>query len=436
MKFRYFNLLACTGAMAALCLQSSQAEAIFASVKSTGMAATSISYPLDSLAGAYNPAGNAVVGDRIDIEGAWVHNTGHAKLEGNTIFPPGTELNPLTNGKFSGMQFKNVFPASFGINKVWCVACDWEIATGLIVYNRNFQKTTYSQPLPLLGTSKAGLEYVNQTISPIVAIRWCNSHSIGISANYQIERIKVNGLQNFDHLPTLQNPTGTLFPGHVTNRGYNYATGWGFTIGYYGQITDALAIGVTYQPKTTMTRLDKYKGFLSQRGKLDIPRKIGMGISYRITPCLAVAFDVEQIQWKKVKALSNPLLQPGALLPGILGTENGPGFGFRDQWYYRVGLEWAVDECWTLRCGFRHANTPIKSSQTAVNVLTLDCVENFVTAGATWNLNCCNEISVMGAWGFEKTVKGKGSIPVLLGGGEASLTEQKYAIGLAWGWKF
>lgn len=435
MKFRYFNLLACTGALAALCLQSSQAEAIFASVKSTGMAATAISYPLDSLAGAYNPAGNAVVGDRLDVEAAWVHNTGHATVNGNLI--PGTnEPNLNVNGKHNGMQFKNVFPAGFGINKVWNVACDWDIATGFIVYNRNFQKTTYSKPLELFGTSKPGLEYLNQTISPIIAIRWCNSHTIGISANYQVERIKVNGIQNFDHPPTPENPTGSIFPGSVTNRGYNYSTGWGFTIGYHGQITDALAIGVTYQPKTTMSRLSKYKGFLSQRGKLDIPRKIGFGISYKITPCIVAAFDVEQIQWKKVKALSNPLLQPGAIIPNLLGTDNGPGFGFKDQWYYRVGLEWAIDECWTVRCGFRHANTPIKSSQTAVNALTLDCVEDFVTAGATWNLNACNEISIMGAWGFENTVKGKDSIPVILGGGNANLTEQKYAIGLAWGWKF
>lgn len=429
MKFRLFNLTACAAALTALCLHSSQAEAIFASIKSTGMAATAISYPLDSLAGAYNPAGNAAVGDRLDVEAAWVHDNGHASVSGNVI--PGTDTpNPLVNGKKPGMQFKNVFPVGFGINKVWNVACDWEIATGLIVYNRNFQKTTYKEPLVLFGTTKAGLEYLNETVSPIVAVRWCQSHTIGISANLQIERIKVNGLQNFD------TELGSVAPGHVTNRGYDYSTGWGFTIGYLGQWTDRLAVGFTYQPKTTMSRMSKYKGFLAQKGRLDIPRKIGMGISYKILPCLVAAFDVEQIQWTKVKSLSNPILQPGAIFPTQLGASNGPGFGFKDQWYYRVGLEWAIDECWTVRAGFRHANTPIKSSQTAVNVLTLDTVENFVTAGATWNLNACNEISILGAWGFEKTVKGKNSNPVVFGGGETNLTEQKYAVGLAWGWKF
>jgi len=425
MKLRLFNLLACVGSMVALCLHSSPVEAIFASVKSTGMAAACISYPLDSLVGAYNPAGIADVGDRFDLEGAWVHDWGHARARGN--------LSPLVNGKFDGMKTKDIFPVGFGLNKTWCLCNDWEIATGLILYNRNFQKTTYGTFLPLLGTSKAGLEYLNETISPIVAVKWCG-HMLGLSVNFQVERLKVNGIQNFDHPVIPGIPGGSRFPGRVTNKGYDYSTGWGVTIGYLGHLTDALSVGVTYQPETTMTRMSKYKGFLANRGRLNIPRKIGAGISYKILPCLVVAFDVEHIQWRKIRALHNPLLHDGALLP--LGTRNGPGFGFRNQWYYRVGFDWQVDECWSLRAGYRFANTPIRRTQTAVNVLTLDTVESFLTFGATWNLNACNEISFLYAYGFPHKIQGKRSIPLFLGGGNINLKEQKYAFGIAWGYKF
>ena len=417
MKLRIMKLIACIGSFTALCLHTSSAEAIFASVKSTGMAATSISYPVDSLAGAYNPAGIASVGDRFDLEAGWVHDTGEAHVHDN--------LSPLVNGNYEGMKNKNVFPAGFGISKTWNIDCDWDIAAGLVLYNRNYQKTTYKKNLVLFGTSKPGLEYVNETLSPIIAIKWCDSHTLGVSANFQIERIKVNGLENFDNI------FRSVAPGHVTNRGYGYANGWGVTIGYYGQITNELSIGVTYQPETTMSRIEKYKGFLAERGRLNIPRKIGAGIAYRILPCLVFAFDVEQIRWKPIRALSN--MFPSAVR---LGAKNGAGFGFRDQWYYRFGIEWQIDECWTARIGFRHANTPVKKSQTAVNLLTLDTVENFITAGATWAVNGCNEISIVGAYGFENEVKGKNSIPLAFGGGEVNIKEQKYAIGLAWGWKF
>lgn len=403
--------------LAALSFQSSKAEAIFASVKSTGMAATSISYPIDSLAGAYNPAGIASVGDRLDIEAAWVYDTGHADVRHNAV------LGEFAH--FNGMREKNIFPIGFGLTKTWNINCDWDIATGVILYNRNYQKTTYRQPLVLFGTSKPGLEYLNETLSPIIAVKWCDSHTLGVSLNYQVERLKVNGLENFD------NPILSSAPGHVTNRGYGYATGWGVTIGYFAQIMHNLSFGITYQPETTMSRIDKYKGFLAQKGRLNIPRKIGAGIAFRIIPCLVIAFDVEQIQWKKVKAFSNnfPALAQ-------LGDTNGPGFGFKDQWYYRLGVEWEIDECWTARIGFRHANTPIKSSQTAVNLLSLDTVENFATAGVTWAFDGCNELSLVGAYGFENKIKGKHSIPLNFGGGEVDLVEQKFALGLAWGWKF
>lgn len=448
MKRQFLNSLLCIGSAVALCMQSTPAEAIFASVKATGMAAACISHPLDTLVGAYNPAGMGDIGDRFDIEGAWVYNRGNIHVKDNVLIDPATGqpvigpdglpvLNPVTNGKFNGMRDRNAYPFSVGFNKYWCFGCDWHLATGIIVYNRNYQKTTYSKPLLLLGSTKQGLEYCNETVSPIVALTWCNSHTLGVSANYQIQRLRANGLQNFDRpvspfFPLV--PGGSLFPGKVTNRGFGYSTGWGVTIGYLGHITDCLTIGLTYQPETKMSRISKYKGFLAQRGKLNIPQKIGAGISYYIMPCLCVAFDVEHIQWKRIKALNNELLDDGILQP--LGASNGPGFGFTNQWFYRFGVEWTVDECWTLRAGYRFANSPIKRSQTAVNLLTLDCVESFATVGATWNVNECNEISIVGAYGFENTIKGKDSVPAFLGGGEIDLTEQKFAIGLAWGYNF
>jgi long-chain fatty acid transport protein len=432
MKSRLLNLLAGIGSMIALCLHSSPAEAIFASVKSTGMAATAISYPLDSLALAYNPAGLTDVGDRFDLEAAWVQNWASANVSGNRL--PSGALNPLVNGHFDGMRTKYIFPVGFGLNKLWCFCDDWTIATGLGVYNRNYQKTTFKKVLVLLGTSKPGLEYLHETVAPTIAVQWCNKHALGVSVNYQVERIKVNGLQNFDRPVIPGIPGGSIDPGHVTNRGYDYATGWGVTVGYLGHITDCLSIGATYQPKTSMSRMSKYKGFLAHRGRLNIPQKIGAGISYRILPCLVAAFDVEHIQWSKIKSLHNNLLYLGTLQP--LGSQNGPGFGFRDQWYYRVGAEWQYSDCLAFRAGYRFANTPIKRSQTAVNLLTLDCVQSFATIGGTWCINPCNEVSFAFAYGFQHKVKGKNSIPIFLGGGEVDLKEEKFALAIAWGYQF
>ena len=423
MKSRFFKLFACVGSIAVLCMQSSPAEAIFASVKATGMAATCIAYPQDSLVAAYNPAGMAFIGNRLDIEGAWIHDTGRGRISGND-----SALAPLVNHSFKGMKTKDVYPVGFGYNRSYCL-CGFDVSLGFVLYNRNFQKTTYTKPLVLLGTSKPGLEYINQTFAPVISVKFCENHSFGIAINRQIQRFKVKGIEKFDNL------IGSIKPGHVTNREYSYSFGWMPTFGYYGQWTDCLSVGVTYQPETPMKRFHKYSGFLAHRGRLNIPRKIGAGIAYRITPCITVAFDVEQIHWAPIHSLRNKLLHNGNIEQ--LGSKHGPGFGFRDQMYYRVGIDWQIDPCWCVRMGFRHARAPFKRSQTTVNLLLLDCVEDFLTFGATWSPACNHEISALFAWGFHKKIHGKGqTIPdtPTLGGGKVNVSEQKYALGLAWGY--
>ena len=56
-----------------------------------------------------------------------------------------------------------------------------------------------------------------------------------------------------------------------------------------------------------MSKFQKYKGFLGGNGRLNIPQKIGAGVAWRFLPCATIAFDVEYINWRRVKALERPL---------------------------------------------------------------------------------------------------------------------------------
>lgn len=445
MNFNRFILIG-LGALIGFLGTSSKAEAIAASVKTFGMAATGVAYPIDALAGAFNPAGNAEICDRLDLGVHWVRDQGHSTVRGNildTTPPFSILLGGKVNGHFPGFKTKNFYAPDFGINKR--LGCNDEWAIGLIVYNRNFNKTTFNKPFVLFGTSNPGLEYVHETISPIVAYKINECHNVGLSINYMVERIKVNGLEKLDRSPTAGNPLGSVRPGHVTNKGYNYSTGWSFTLGWQWHITDCITFGLTYQPKTSMSRMNKYKGFLAHKGRLDVPAMYSAGIAWRALECVTIAFDVQRYQWEEINSLHNPLLHKGRV--ELLGSRHGPGFGFRNQTFFRLGVDWQVTECLALRAGFRHANTPIRRSQTVVNQLTLDTVEDFVTAGATYAINPCHEFSTYVAYGFKHRVKGKNSIPPGLpavipgvqfgfGGGEADLTAQKFALGLAWGWNY
>lgn len=434
MKFRYLKMLAGLGLYASLFLSTNEVEGVLASVKSTGMAATAVAHPLDALVGAYNPAGMVEVGDRFDMGAYWVRDEGRVTVSGN-LAPI-----PDVNASADPFRTKDFYAGDFGINKTFCteICCrQWEWALGLVAYDRNFQKTTFKTNLPLFGTSHAGLEYAQVTVAPTLALKLNECHSIGIAFNIQLERLKVNGLENFadpDVNPFL-GQVASVSPGNVTNRGYNYASGFTPTIGWLWHINDCLNFGLTYQPKTSMSKLKKYQGFLAQHGRLNVPQKISAGISWDFVPCATIAFDVEHIDWNQVKSLKNNIVNSAGTL-NQLGTSDGPGFGFRNQLYYRVGLEYRGLECLTLRAGYRWVRTPFKNSAAATNILLDDTVESFLTVGATWDLNECNEISGLFAYGFENKVTGHDSIPLQLGGGDVELKEKKFAVGISWGYKY
>lgn len=428
---------------------SGSADAVLASVKTLGMAATGIAYPQDALAAAFNPAGAVEICDRIDVGFTWAQDKGHSHVHGNTLPQPILDfLGGPVNGTFNGFKQSNAYNPDFGINKR--LGCNNEWAVGLVVFNRNYNKTTYDKPFVLLGNSPAGLEYVQETASAVIAYRINECHNIGLNINLQGQRLKVNGLENVGNplFPLLR----TTNPGHVTNKGYDYSFGWGVTLGWQWHVMDGLTIGLTYQPKTSMSKLKKYDGFI-HKGQLEVPAIYSGGIAYRfLCDRATVAFDVQHYDWSGVRNLHKPLLHE-IEVAGVdvevlepLGSKNGPGFGFKPQTFYRFGIDYMINCEWTIRAGYRYGNTPIKKSQTVVNQLVLDTPEQFFTCGFSYRPNDRNEISGFFAWGFEKTIKGKNSIPVGLpppfpppngfGGGEADLKARKCAVGLSWGWYY
>lgn len=437
MKFRARKLIAGLGIAAALCGWSSTAEALLAGVRVTGMAAATTAYPQDSFVAAYNPAGISFIDNRVDLGAAWLQAGQHATITGNVI--------PGVDGFYPGDRTKDTYIGEFGMRRN--LGCN--LSFGLVLYNRNFVKTTYNTPFPLFGTSNLGLEYVNETLAPTLSWKFWNHHSIGVSLNLQFQRVKNNGLENLDQAATFGGTTAA--PGFTTDNNYNWSSGVGATIGYFGRFfCDKVGVGVAYTPRTHMQHFRRYRGFFADSGQFDLPQRWIAGISYKWIPCSTVAFDVEWVDWAQISALSNPLnVVAGFADPTArLGGTNGTGFGFKSQTFYRIGLDYRIQQ-FIVRAGYRYANTPIVPSQTAANLLLLDTVEQFITCGATWELDCNNDISIMYAHGLRHDVDGSDSIPPGLppspthvtppfgfGGGEANLSQTQRVLGIAFGHKF
>lgn len=433
MNFRRLKKGLGIAGMGAAILMSAEGHAFLAGVKATGMAATGVAYPQDAYAGAYNPAGILNVRNRFDISWDWIRDAGQARVRGNQFQVPGIPGFPVPkiNGRYNEFRTHDVFNVDFGINQKFCATCgDYSLscAVGFVAYNRDYQKTTLSRPLILIGTSKQGMEYAHEVFAPVFAFRINDCHTFGVSVDVHVQRLSQSGLENLDNI------NQTIAPGKFTNRHYDYSSGVGATIGWRWQALDSLSFGVTYRPQTKMSRFKKYEGFLAGHGRLNIPTKWSGGLAYRFLPCATLAFDVEWLDWKQIKSLRNPFVPSDPT--ARFGSKHGPGFGFCNQTFYRVGLDYQFNDCLTLRVGFRHANTFVRRSQTAPNLLDCDMVQDFVTCGFTYTVGCHLELSMFYAHGFRHEVKGKNSVPASFGGGEVDLAESKNALGISWGYIF
>jgi len=386
-------------------------------IKAKGMGGVGIALPQDALAAATNPAGMAFVGDRLDLGLDWFRPIRDAEITGSGAG---------ANGHYNGSDQKNFFIPEFGYNKMLSP----NMSLGISVYGNGGMNTNYKNGIPLFGgTNRAGVDLMQLFIAPTLAYKITKDHALGVSLNLAYQRFKAYGLQNFAATPPSSSAS------NVTNNGYDSSTGWGIRIGYTGNLTDAVTVGATYQSRTRMSKFSDYKGLFAEHGDFDIPENYGIGIAVRATPKLTVAADVQHISYGSIDSISNPLSNL-TVLGNALGSNNGPGFGWRDMTVIKLGTSYVYSDKLTLRAGISTARQPIPSSQTFFNILAPGVVQNHLTLGATWTMSPSSELTLAYMHAFSKKVNGSGSIPGAYGGGEANLKMYQDSLGIGYGMKF
>lgn len=386
-------------------------------VKSQGMGGVGIALPQDALAAATNPAGMGLIGDRFDVGVTWFRPIRESEIVDNQAG---------MNGTYKANDTKNFFIPEFGYNKV----INDRLSLGVSVYANGGMNTDYNRPIPLFGSTKAGIDMAQLFIAPTVAWKINENHTVGVSLNLAYQRFEAKGLQNFDN-PDPNNPSSSS-KGNVTNRGHDHAYGAGLHLGWIGKVNDAVTLGATYQTKTYMTEFDKYKGLFAEQGDFDVPEQYGLGIAVKTTPKLTIAADVQRINYSDVDSVGNSISNMFA--GNLLGSNNGAGFAWRDVTAYKLGASYAWDETLTLRAGYNHSSQPIRKSETMFNMLAPGVVQDHLTLGATWVLPNKSELSIAYMHAFEKKVNGENSIPGAYGGGDANLKMYEDSLGIAYGW--
>ena len=401
---------------------------------SKSMGGVSYALPQDALIPSSNPAGLVEVGSRFDFGVDYLAPHRGGSIQGNRQITLAS-----ADGNWDANDISQFYVPEFGIAR----RHNDRLSYGLAVYGNGGLNTEYStNPYGGFGaTGHAGTDLLQVFVTPALAYRLTERQAIGVGINLAFQQLQAYGLDVFA-TKSFPGPFSES-PDHLTNQGRDRSFGYGYRLGYFAEPLEGLTFGASWQPRTNFQRFDKYRGLIRDQGKLDVPAKYGAGVAWHSDFGLTLAFDVERIDYAKVPAIGTPL-QP--LLDGaLLGSDNGPGFGWRSVTAYKFGTSYELTPTLRLAAGFGTVRQPIPRDQTLLNLLTPAILEDRYTAGFVYRMEAV-AISGYYMYGPENVVHGKNSIPPnqlanplppqSFGGGEADLRADGSCFGFSIGYQF
>ncbi len=394
--------------------------------KSKGMAGAGVALSQDALAPATNPAGIAGMAPRMDVGMAIFNPQREYTVTGNPSGGPGTF--PMEPGNVES-DSDYFFIPHFGY--IWSLGGDKTL--GLAVYGNGGMNTDYpAHANPIRGSAgqgadptaanfnpcipgffkgtgtfcdgSAGVNLAQLFIAPTFAQQVNDKFSWGISPILAYQEFEAKGLATFGAFTADGNPDD------LTNRGKDRSTGFGARVGVQFQATDAVTIAASYQSKMSMSEFDKYADLFAEQGDFDIPANWTLGLAWKTSPRSVLTFDIQQIMYSDVAAVSNPFsnLTTGCFTGDpdqCLGGDDGVGFGWDDMTVYKLGYQWQ-DGSWTWRLGYSQADQPIGSSEVLFNTLAPGVMETHLTGGFTKELEDGMEINFALMYAPNSSVKG------------------------------
>ena len=382
--------------------------------KAKGMGGAAIAYPQDAMAAVNNPASISAIDGRLDVGvEIFVPDRG-ARISGN-----GAGL----DGDYSGNGANPFILPEFGYVR----PLSDTLTFALTIAGNGGMNTDYeTNPFASFGASgPAGVDLKQVFITPTIAYEFAEGHSIGVSPIGLVQGFRASGIQPF--------AAASSNPANFTNQGTDWSFGLGVRVGYYGELTDQIAIGAFYQSKVNASEFDDYAGLFADSGGFDVPASYGAGIAVKPVDAVTIAADVKRIEYSDVGSVGNPL---SPLFQGVpFGADGGPGFGWDDITVFKIGADVAVSDTLTLRAGYGRSDNPVPSSETFLNILAPGVVQDHFTVGATVQLNERMDLTAFAMHAPSNTVAGNGSIPNNYGGGEADIRLAETSVGLGFGVK-
>jgi long-chain fatty acid transport protein len=415
------------------------------SIKEKALAGAGTAYSQDTLAAGTNPAGMVWQGNRWDVGASWFSPLRSYSATAPNA-PPSFSANTGSGGPGDTVDSEenNFYIPQFGWNKM----LNEKSSIGISVFGRGGMNTTWNASdtgggfgvygQPASPTGEAGVNLAQLFIMPTYGLKYSDKGSFGVSPILAYQTFEAKGLVNFS---MFSNDAANL-----TNNGTDSSVGYGVSLGWQGKVAKTVALGVSYQSKIYMQPFKKYQGLFAEQGDFDIPSQWDLGLAWDATPKSKLVFDVQQINYEDVAAVSNPSLTNlyagcaaagGSGTSGCLGGDNGAGFGWSDMTIYKIGYQWSTGQKWTWRVGYSYGQQPINASQDALfNILAPGVIEQHITFGFSRKYGKTGEFNFASMYAPQKCISGPADPVTAPGGQQIELCMHQYELSLAYGKQF
>jgi long-chain fatty acid transport protein len=391
-----------------------------AGIKSLGEGGISYVAAGETTAIAANPALALQLGSRYDVGIDELTPDARTSISGNSLGPDQTydsdahHFYPIPQGGLS-----------------WRLAPAW--AAGATLYagglGPDYSGSPYARfasPATAEKSQSASLTLKISGLSLVLAHELLPGQSLGFAVNIQHEALNAKGLSTFGAF--------SESPNNVSDIGKHGAWGGSLSLGWDGAITPWLEAGLSWRSKSWSQKIHAYRGLLPDQGLLELPAIYGGALAFKPLPQLRVAVEFQRSDYGARNAFGNSI---GLLSEGrLLGSADGPGFGWTNQNAYKLGVSWQALQPLRLRAGYVYNTAQLTPSQTFFNAMAPAVLKRHYTAGATWAFGRGYELSGYLGLAARSKIGGQGSIPPSLGGGEVTVSNELYMIGLSLGRQF
>jgi len=158
------------------------------------------------------------------------------------------------------------------------------------------------------------------------------------------------------------------------NNGKEY--GIGFTAGAIYKLTEKVSLGLAYESKQAFSDFEFNTTGGKDKLSLDQPQNIAVGLGLRPADKVRMAFDFVWIDWPQTVGKNKPEYTENS------STAMAWNMNWDEQYVYKFGVEYDLNEKVKLRAGYNYGKHPLDSSRAFENISFPAIAEHHITAGA------------------------------------------------------